>query len=473
MELERILKSEEKILTLSALQELGDGQFMPLLEKYSKNFNELGYEKLKLGPCLQEMFLVKEEDISHKKMTACVQVYTETTITEELAGVERIQVPGKQKVGDVLLDGSLIIGDELMKNITKKEKPSLIKKIFKGSILDESLIGVYHGLNVPTIQRNGGANKLGLHNEHHGAKSGNLLHHGEPKIWHIIPPNLYKTALKKIAQIESRIDMKDFFGECEGTVDHRDIYYVLEKLGIKCSIVIQVAGELILVNSFGLHEVKNEGMNLAESQNYLSNEDWDKVASCKVCTHSQFIDARPAGTILYGVTEQKFKDGSLPLPDYIHDSDPEKRIKLESVLAWKREGNRKKMKRTIEAIKFKSLMDSDLIYKQDSPNKGKKEQNALKAKKVRQVQKIGKIGKDYRKFQRFYCKICPYVNKQSGDMRNHYLQKHNKVIDAPLGNCPRCMISTSQLNTHLNRPICIKRARNNRMQRRIRRRIKF
>ena len=82
MELERILKSEEKILPLSALQELGDGQFMPLLEKFSKNFNELGYEKLKLGPCLQEMFLVKEEDISRKKMTACVQVYTETTISK-------------------------------------------------------------------------------------------------------------------------------------------------------------------------------------------------------------------------------------------------------------------------------------------------------------------------------------------------------------------------------------------------------
>ena len=230
------------------------------------------------------------------------------------------------------------------------------------------------------------------------------------------------------------------YGVCELTYTHRDLYFDLKELGfvenVDFFIVVQKPGELIILNEFVSHSVRNTGRNCAESQNYILPGNWKTVAAYKFCKHSVICGAQPEWNSLHGGLEHQIKIDKILLNDCMHWTDPERKEKLLWTSYFKEIGDVETAKAMIDDIKLRVEKPAYL-------------------KHIIKKEEVPADPKEYQLYQNFECHICGWISHHSHNYQDHMVKKHNQPRpDPPKAQCPLCPAEHSQLQHHMRTREC-------------------
>ena len=374
-----------------------------------------GFSFFKLCDKLREECCIKEGDLFINRY-AHVLLYNEEELGEGIIGCQKLEMHGKKPIKLALGDARYSIGDIRLKTIasTRKYKDIFAQLNIK-SITDENNLNLrMYGVTHPTCQIACGPSLLGAHIEHHNYSSLNIHHDGYTKEWYIIPPSKYLQAIEEMKLAQQHLDSSKFTGVCDFSLTHRDIFYPLEKLKVEGCRIKQEAGDIVIVHPSAIHSIKNHGMNIAESRNYLPFEFKEQIASYKTCKDSEGLGGKP----LQKQMDILIKD--LPVDNFIHQSDKHKQYKIKVLEHFQREGN---LKRYEEAVRhIKQYHDVPEWFKDHVP---------LNKKNV--------------------CTVCEYKTKRYPDLTKHMRRKHKGVKIPPNTNkevCNDCSKITRDVSRH-------------------------
>ena len=443
---EEIVNSEEDIL-VTCLQSSEDSENGFVIFRGSEETQKYSVQKKDL----------KMEKISDSVLSNNVQQLG----SEGVLGCNRIPVSDRS-IGSILGNDNFSIGDVVLKDIARQKKKLSIFECLaiSNTLTDEDFLDeVMYGITHPTCQLSGGKSYLGLHVEHYNNASINYMHHGEAKEWLIISSSNYLLAIKLLQSILPN-EMHGFTGICQSTLTHRDIYVppeLLKACGAK--VVYQFPGDLMIVFPSAIHAVRNHGMNMAESRNYLPFEMKGCVASYKTCEHSQKLGAEP----LMAQMNQLVND--MPPEMFIHESDSNKEYKIKLLHYFKKEGELEMFTDFAFQIKnfhhlpkwFRKLYPLDDNHhemgKKGVNTKMKKPRGIVKEKRSKgslKVKTTGAIDKNKSNVKKYKC-ICKYKSNYYSDLVKHMKRKHPKE-KIPLNineeRCPDCRAILKDLSKH-------------------------
>ena len=389
----------------------------------------------------------KKDDFKKTQKTEFAQKITTADIAPGLLGCQRRSLP-RTAVGKVLGQCDYSIGDASLSKFVKRKSLvdffSLVntQSIFSRTELGQDIGGFTH----PTIQLNGGPCKLPFHIEHWGAVSVNVLHWGPAKVWYIIHPKLFIPAILSMQRLQDSVDLGNFWGVCDDTTSHRDMFYDVGHLSVECQRVVQMPGEGVFLAPFALHAVENLGENCAESINYMPLHLLPQCAAYKVCSHSEGLLGKPLFNTMTAKIEELYKSGTIGLQDFVHYSDPMKSYKLMVVEKQMKDGNKKKLKEVVDHIKQKattpSWFESILPMERD--------------------QMLSEIEPEHRRHSEkdFLCPLCIYSTNYPWDLKKHIKRRHvqEEVPEKThTVKCPHCGRVLRSLRKHRGRKICKKR----------------
>ena len=163
---------------------------------------------------------------------------------------------------------------------------------------------------------------LPFHIEHWGVASVNVHHWGANKIWYIISPAYYLPALLNMEKVQESVNLGTYWGACQSTSTHRDIFFEAKRLNVPVHVFEQKPGQMVFIPPFALHSVENKGTNCAASMNFMPPSLLAQCAAYKTCMHSEALGGRPLLMKMTNMIENLYKQGDIELKDYIHDSDP-------------------------------------------------------------------------------------------------------------------------------------------------------
>ena len=392
----------------------------------------------------------KKDDFKKTQNTEFAQKITTAHIAPGLLACQRESLP-RTAVGNVLGQCGYSIGDvSLSKFVKRKSLVDFFSLINTQSIFSRTELGQdIGGFTHPTIQLNGGPCKLPFHIEHWGSVSVNVLHWGPAKVWYIIHPKHFIPAILCMQRLQESADLGNFWGICDDTTSHRDMFYDMAHLeSVECQRIVQMPGEGVFLAPFALHAVENLGENCAASINYMPPHLLSQCAAYKVCGHSEGLLGKPLFNTMTAKIDELYNSGTIGLCDFIHNSDPMKSYKLMVVEKQMKAGNKKKLKEVVDHIKqkattptwFESIlpMERDQMFSEVEPDSR------------------GHSEKD------FLCPACNYSTNNNCDLKTHIQRKHDDV-DVPekiyTVSCPDCGKVLRDLRKHRGREICKKRQR--------------
>ena len=189
--------------------------------------------------------LSKKDDFKKTQNTEFAQKITTAHIAPGLLACQRESLP-RTAVGNVLGQCGYSIGDvSLSKFVKRKSLVDFFSLINTQSIFSRTELGQdIGGFTHPTIQLNGGPCKLPFHIEHWGSVSVNVLHWGPAKVWYIIHPKHFIPAILCMQRLQESADLGNFWGICDDTTSHRDMFYDMAHLeSVECQRIVQMPGE--------------------------------------------------------------------------------------------------------------------------------------------------------------------------------------------------------------------------------------
>ena len=404
---------------------------------------DTGFMKLKLDT---DIGLSKSSDFDKNQNTEFGQHIITSELGPGLLACQRESI-WRTRVGDVLGHPDYSIGDvSLKKFVNRKIVADFFSLINTDSIFSKRELGCeVGGFTHPTIQLNGGPCKLPFHIEHWGAVSINVLHWGHPKVWYIIHPNQFLPAILEMGKMQELVDLGKFWGVCDDTTSHRDIFYDASHLTIECQRVVQMPGEAMFLAPFALHAVENLGENCAVSMNFMPPALLPQCAAYKTCAHSEGVLGKPLFLTMTAKIEDLYTSGRIGLQDYIHESDPLKSYKLQVVEKQMKDGGEKRIKEVVDHIKQKATtptwfefilpLERDSELEHDSGSYNEKD---------------------------FLCPACKYSTNNYCDLVKHIDRRHEQVT-VPLNTnkvkCPDCGKILRCLRKHRGREICRKKTK--------------
>ena len=410
---------------------------------------DTGFMLFKLDTEICKNSLSKRKDFKKTQRTEFAQQIKTAELAPGLLGCQRESLK-RTEVRHVLGHSDHSIGDvSLSKFVKRKSLVDFFSLINTQSIFSREALGQeIGGFTHPTIQLNGGPCKLPFHIEHWGGVSVNVLHWGPAKVWYIIHPKLFIPAILSMERLQESVDLGKFWGVCDDTTSHRDMFYDTAHLSVECQRVVQMPGEGVFLAPFALHAVENLGENCAASMNYMPPQLLPQCAAYKVCSHSEGILGKPLFNTMTAKIEDLYNSGKIGLQDFIHSSDPLKSYKLRVVEKQMKDGNKKKLKEVVDHIKQKATtptwfedilpMERDQMFSELEPDSRSHSE------------------KD------FVCPACIYSTNNHWDLRKHILRRHDQVEVPPNTHtveCPDCGKVLRCLRKHKGREICKKRPR--------------
>ena len=408
---------------------------------------DTGFLKLKLDTDLRKKRLSIRKDFKKNHGTEFAQQIKTSSLGPGLLACQRESIKRTQ-VGKVLGCPDFSIGDVSITNLVKRKSvANFFSLINTDSIFSRYELGFeVGGFTHPTIQLNGGPCKLPFHIEHWGAVSLNVLHWGHPKVWYIIHPNQFLPAILEMRKMQECVDLGEFWGVCDDTTSHRDIFYDPTHLSIQYHRVVQLPGEAMFLPPFALHAVENVGENCAESMNFMPPSLFPQCAAYKTCSHSEGIMGKPLFTTMTAKIEELYSSGQISLHDFIHSSDPLKSYKLRVVQKQMKDGNEKRIKEVVDHIKQKATtptwfefilpLESDKLFNEHGSGSSN--------------------DKD------FLCPACKYCTNNYCDLKKHMGRKHEQLKVPQNTNrvkCPDCGKVFRCLRKHKGSQICRKKSR--------------
>lgn len=133
------------------------------------------------------------------------------------------------------------------------------------------------GIHTPYVYIGSPLTSFAFHLEDGNLYSINYLHHGQPKVWYIVPGKEGKKLEKLIERI---------YTDCPLSIRHKTTMVppsILKKNGIKFSRIIQYPGEYIVLFPDTYHSGFNCGLNVAEAINF-ARPSWLKFfPSFRIC----------------------------------------------------------------------------------------------------------------------------------------------------------------------------------------------
>ena len=390
-----------------------------------------GYSFFTLDENLAKEFCTSENDIDKDKFT---DIYTikEEELENRVIGCNRYILPTRKKVKTVWGNPSYAIGDfELSQLLSRKKKNGgFFSQVNTESVTDEkTLEEIMFGFTKPTCQLACGPSILGDHIEHWNFVSMNLHHFGAPKEWNIKPSTSYLPVMQQMEKLQKNWHQEKFYGVCESTLSHREVFFPPSLLDCDNSVVIQKPGDVIIVHPSAIHNVKNYGLNMAESRNYLPFEFRHYIVSYKTCEHSEGLGGKPLFNKMRELTQ------NLPFEKFIHESDPNKKYKLRLIDYLTSERKNRHLEEAKKEIRrhhyiprwFEDQLPISAL--EDGPKK------------------------------RFACEYCQYSTQNHGDLKKHIKRIHPRGKVPPNTNqeeCPnKCGVTLKCLRKH--KKICRKR----------------
>ena len=421
----RIDQHEELSLTNEILKSKEDLLLNSLENQECKN---LGYQIFRGSQETRKKYCITLSDLKKDKITENMLYNSVQNIGNlGVKGCNRIPV-SERVIESILGDQNYSIGDiELKKIANVKGKKNIFDALKIKGILDKKSLGLdMLGITEPTVQVNGGPSILGLHVEHHNAASLNYLHLGATKEWIVIPASKFLLAIELMQTLQPDMKGTGFTGICQLTLSHRDVYFppqLLKECG--ASVVFQHPGDLMILQPSAIHCVRNHGMNMAESQNFLPLSLIKVIATYKTCIDSEKFGGKP-------LQEQmdELVIGFKP-DDFIHESDKNREYKIRLLDHLKKEGKMKMYGDAVLHIKQFHHMPAwfelvlPLSVKEHVPEK-----NPAK---------------------RFSC-FCKYQTNLYGDFVKHRKRRHPD-LEVPLNfnreECPDCHLIVKDLSRHV------------------------
>ena len=439
--LRNALEASEKPILSRAILATGEDFVVTFLD--STKVVDTGFMLFKLDTEICKSSLSKREDIIKTKNTYFGQHIKTAQLAPGLLGCQRESLP-RIAVGKILGHSDFSIGDVSLSKLVKRKLVDFFSLITTHSIFSRQELGhEVGGFTHSTIQLNGGPCKLPFHIEHWGGVSVNILHWGPAKVWYIIHPKLFIPAILSMQRLQESADLGKFWGVCDDTTSHRDMFYDVAHLSVECQRVVQMPGEGVFLAPFALHAVENLGENLAASINYMPPHLLPQCAAYKTCSHSEGISGKPLFNTMTAKIEELFKSGKIGLDAFIHSSDPLKSYKLRVVEKQMKDGNEKKLNEVIDHIKQKATTPT--WFESILPMERNQKLSGL------QPDRRSRSDKD------FLCHDCLYSTNNSWDLKKHIRRKHNQVpLNIPRVECPDCGKSLGDLRKHRGRNICKK-----------------
>ena len=283
------------------------------------------------------------------------------------------------------------------------------------------------GVSFPTCHLSCGKSQLGDHIEHSGAGSVNILYDGAVKEWVIYSPSHYLSAISQMQSVQNELELGKFTGVCDQTLTHRDTRFDPPVKNCISTIVLQEPGDIVIVHPSAIHNVKNHGTNIAESRNFLPMKYANRLATYKVCKHSESLRGNPLLSYAEMITKH------MPLKDFIHESDPNKAYKLRLINLVEQNVALHKHKKAVrkqieESHSLSSFMEFLLPFEKEEGN----------------IQRL-EVKKN------FPCGFCEYSTMNHSDLKKHVRRIHpgNKCYkNERLDVCPFCSGQYKQLRQH-------------------------
>ena len=439
--LRNALEASEKPILSRQLLATGEDFVVTFLN--STRVVDSGFMLFKLDTEICQSSLSKKEDIRKTKKTEFAQHIKTAKLAPGLLGCQRESLP-RTLVGKVLGHSDFSIGDVSLSNLVTRKLVDFFSLINTHSIFSSEELGQeVGGFTHSTIQLNGGPCKLPFHIEHWGGVSVNVLHWGPAKVWYIIHPKLFVPAILSMQRLQENVDLGKFWGVCDDTTSHRDMFYDVAHLSVECQRVVQMPGEGVFLAPFALHAVENLGENCAASINYMPPHLLHQCAAYKTCSHSEGNSGKPLFTTMTAKIEDLFNSGKIGIDAFIHSSDPLKSYKLRVVEKQMKDGNTKKLKEVIDHIKQKATTPTWF-------------ESILPMERNQILSGLEPVRRSHSE-KDFSCPACLYSTNNSWDLRKHILRKHAQVPpNIPRVECPDCGKSLKDLRKHKGSKICKK-----------------
>jgi hypothetical protein len=408
-----------------------------------------GFVQLDLDEKLFENCLSRESDLNSAQVTEFAQRIKTQELGDGLLGCQR-EVLGRTKVGEVLGDSNLCIGDvSITKFVKNKGFLDFFDLIQTKSILSKEALGQdIGGFTHSTIQISGGPCVLPFHIEHWGVASVNVHHWGANKIWYIISPSYYLPALLNMEKLQGSANLGEYGGVCQSTLTHRDVFVEATRLSIPVHVVEQKPGQVMFIAPFALHSVQNKGTNCAASMNFMPPDLVVQCAAYNTCLHSEGLGGKPLFNKMTAMIENLYRQGEIELKDYIHDSDPNKEYKLRVVEKLKKEGNENILQEVIQHIKWNATTPYWFNYI---------------LRKEEQLTAVVDSDDKSVSTKYFSCPVCDYSTNHHNDLGKHIQRIHGEQVKVPPNTnqvkCPDCGKVLKCLRKHKDLKRCKKRKR--------------
>ena len=135
-ELVRIIKTKEKVATSTAIKAAGKN-FVKIIKNNYPEFEDEGYIKFLLDADAQKEFCIQDCDLDLSKITKYGLRVKEKKLAAGIYGVDKPELED-MTIGEILEDSNLLVGDEVIENLTTSKKKSIFSIIFKSSLLDQT-----------------------------------------------------------------------------------------------------------------------------------------------------------------------------------------------------------------------------------------------------------------------------------------------------------------------------------------------
>ena len=405
------------------IQKFGENIYVTSME--SKMSAEFGFTHLHVEDRYRRNLPLLKH-IDQNQLTNNVLLNDIVPLGEGVYGVNRYEVEDEQSVKSIWGDDRYSIGDFQLETLCQN-KDSFFNRITIPTVTDQMPMEPLGGVTFPTCQLSCGKSQLGDHIEHSGAGSVNILYDGAVKEWVIYSPSHYLSAISQMQSVQNELELGKFTGVCDQTLTHRDTRFDPPVKNCTSTIVLQEPGDIVIVHPSAIHNVKNHGTNIAESRNFLPMKYANRLATYKVCKHSESLRGNPLLSYAEIITKH------MPLKDFIHESDPNKAYKLRLINLVEQNVALHKHKKAVrkqieESHSLSSFMQFLLPFEKEEGN----------------IQRL-EVKKN------FPCGFCEYSTINHSDLKKHVRRIHpgNKCYkNERLDVCPFCSGKYKQLRQH-------------------------
>ncbi|XP_034231373.1 uncharacterized protein LOC117639629 [Thrips palmi] len=211
--------------------------------------------------------------IGQKKKVVDTAMSKDTRITEEVCSCSGCATDNVSCEGSDLKKGVMYgSGIELTFNDRIRMSPHFGLYCLASTSLLRLLPNHYPGITLPFLYYGNTHSFFAAHIEDFSLYSWNVLHYGAPKIWLVIPPKYVRKLHNCLVQCTQSLA----HSTCSNLLGHK--YYVitpqwLQEYGIPFNVVVQRAGESVVVCPNAVHVGFNSGFNIAEACNFAT-ESW-------------------------------------------------------------------------------------------------------------------------------------------------------------------------------------------------------